>query len=159
MAINNIPKALSLISELQQNLELRLGSSFYYAMSQDQNGAILVVSQSATPVAGQQNIAIRCEGVPTQFSDSLGNPQSLYSPMRFQVIEESSTISGVSLLTLLNRVQIDIELARAGVLQERYLNANGTPPTASQFDPNSNVDGSTLIILLPNDVSWPLSGQ
>jgi hypothetical protein len=79
--------------------------------------------------------------------------------MRLQVIEEASSISGVPLLSLLNAVQIEVELARLGVQEERYLNANGTAPTASQFASDSTVSGSNLIIILSPDLSWPLSGQ
>jgi len=154
-----IAKSQNLMRVLQDHLTLRLGSSYFFTTSQDSQGAQLLISQHSPAVAGEQNIAIRAIGQDQQFSDVIGNPQRTYSPMKFQVIEEASTISGVSLLTLLNRVKIDMELARPGVKQERYLNANGTVPALSQFQTDGSVSGSTLNQSIAPDLYWPLSGQ
>src|SRR5258708_2321753 len=98
-----IAKSQSLIMALESNLKLRLGvapaaGGFYFTESQDTQGAMLLISQHSPAVAGEQNVAIRCKGQDQQFSDVIGLPQRTYTPMKFQVIEESSTISGVSLL-------------------------------------------------------------
>jgi len=154
-----IAKSQALMRQLQDNLQLRLPSSYVFTAAQDTAGAQLLISQHYPAVAGEQNIAIRAIGQDQQFTDVIGNPQRTYSPMKFQVIEESSSISGVSLLTLLNRVSIDMELARPGVRQERWMNANGTVPALSEFNTDGSVSTASLILAIAPDLYWPLSGQ
>lgn len=154
-----IAKSQSLMRVLKNNLQQRLPSTYVFTESQDTQGAMLLISQDATPAAGEQVVAIRAKGQDQQFSDVIGNAQRSYSPMIFQVIEEASTIAGVSLMTLLNRIKIDMELARPGVKQERYLNANGTVPALSQFQTDGSVSSSTLNQSIAPDLYWPLSGQ
>ena len=154
-----IAKSQSLMRVLQNNLQLRLPSTYTFTATQDTAGAQLMISQSSTPTAGEQNVAIRAIGQDQQFTDVIGNAQRTYSPMKFQVIEETSSVANVSLLTLANRVAIDMELARPGVRQERYLNANGTVPALSEFHTDGTVATATLVATIAPDLYWPLSGQ
>ena len=154
-----IAKSQSLMRVLKNNLQQRLPSTYVFTESQDSQGAMLLISADSTPAAGEQVVAIRAKGQDQQFSDVIGNAQRTYSPMVFQVIEEASTVSGVSLITLLNRIKIDMELARPGVKQVRYLNTNGTVPALSQFQADGSVSGSNFNQEISPDLYWPLSGQ
>lgn len=157
---NNIAKAQSLIRILKDNLSKRLPSSYSLVEQIDPAGLgdQLLISQHSPAVAGEQNLAIRILGQDTQFTDVIGNPQSLYSPEKAQVIEEASTIANVSLLTLANASYINWEISRMGVKQERYLNSNGTVPALSQFASTGLVTGSNFVETV-SDLYWPLSGQ
>lgn len=159
MSLSSIKKQQRLMDDLASALQQRLPASYTFLRADDSTGAKLIISQSATPTAGQQNWAIRIEGVSTAFVDSLGNPQAVYSPSRAQIIEEDSTIANVSLITLANSAAFNDEVARRGVNQERYLNANGTVPALSQFAADGSVTGSTLAASIAADAKWPLSGQ
>jgi hypothetical protein len=152
-------KQAAIMRDLYDRLTKKLPTTYFFTQAMDQQGSQLLISQSSTPTAGQQNVAIRIESDVTAFLDVIGNPQKVYAPLKAQVIEESSTITGVSLLTLLNRLKIDLELARMGIKQERWLNANGTVPALSQFVSDGTISGSTLVASLPFDMYWPLSGQ
>ena len=155
----NIAKSQSLIRNLIDQLSHRFPS---YTLVEQNNayGDMLLVSQSATPTAGQANWAIRMIGQDTPFTDVIGLPQSVYTPFIAQVIEESSATSGVALIPLALASVFEIELAKLGVKQERYLSANGTVPALSMFDANDNgVTGATLEATVAADQYWPLSGQ
>lgn len=154
-----IAKAQALMRDLKDRLQKKLPSTYVFASSDDAQGSRLLISQDATPAAGEQVIAIRILADQTAFKDVLGNAQRVYAPLRAQVIEEASAIAGVSLITLANRLHVDLELARLGLKQERWMNANTTVPAISQFAADGTVTGSTLIASLPFDMYWPLSGQ
>jgi len=153
-----IAKSQSLIRPLKDNLTKRLPSTYVLTDSLDSQGARLLISADATPATGEQVVAIRIRGQDQQFQDVIGNAQRTYSPMVAQVIEEASSISGVSLITLANRIKIDWELARLGCKQERYLNTNGTVPALSQFAADGSVSSSNFNQEI-SDLYWPLSGQ
>lgn len=153
-----IAKSQSLIKPLKDSLTKRLPSTYVLTESLDSQGARLLISADATPAAGEQVMAIRIRGQDQQFQDVIGNAQRTYSPMVVQVIEEESTISGVSLMSLSNRIKIDWELARLGCKQERYMNANTAVPAMSQFASDGTVSSSTLNQGI-SDLYWPLSGQ
>lgn len=157
--MSTIAKSQAIMRELKERLQKKMPSTYVFSESQDANGSRLLISADATPAAGEQVIAIRIEADQTAFKDVLGSAQRVYAPLRAQVIEEASTISGVSLITLANRLQVDLEMARMGLKQERYMNANATVPAVSQFQADGSVSGSTLIASLPYDMYWPLSGQ
>jgi hypothetical protein len=152
-------KAQAIMRDLKERLQRKLPSTYVLNQSEDASGSILLISADATPAAGEQVVAIRIEAEKTAFTDVLGLAQKVYAPLRAQVIEESSTIAGVSLITLANRLQIDLEIARTGLKQERYMNANATVPAISQFSADGSVASSTLIASVPFDMYWPLSGQ
>lgn len=154
-----IAKSQSLMRALKDNLQKRLPSTYVFSDSLDSQGARLLISADSTPAAGEQVIAIRIKGQDTQFNNVIQQAQTVYTPMICQVIEEASTIAGVSLITLANRAQIDCEINRLSVKQERYLNANGTVPAVSQFAADGSVTGSTLAASVSPDLYWPLSGQ
>lgn len=154
-----ISKSQAIMRELKERLAIKMPSSYVLTESADANGSILLISADATPAAGEQVIAIRILGEQTAFKDVLGSAQKVYAPLRAQVIEESSTISGVSLITLANRLHVDLELARMAVKQERYMNANTAVPAVSQFASDGSVSSSTKIASLAADMYWPLSGQ
>jgi len=154
-----IAKSQSLMLALKDHLQKELPSTYVFTTAQDSAGAQLLISQDSTPSAGEQVVAIRIKGQDTQFNDSIGNAQRVYTPMVIQVIEEASTISGVSLITLANRAWIDRELARSGVKQERWLNTHGTVPALTQFNTDGTVSSSTLAATTSPDLYWPLSGQ
>ena len=155
----NIAKSQSLIRSLIDQISHRLPS--YTLQEQNNNfGDMLMISQSATPTAGQSNWAIRIVGQDTPFTDVIGLQQSTYTPFVAQVIEESSTIAGVSLIPLAVRVFVEMELAKLGIKQQRFLSANATVPALSMFDASdANVTGATLEVTLAADQYWPLSGQ
>lgn len=151
-------KSLAIMRDLKDRLQKKM-AGYVFSESQDAQGSRLLISADATPAAGEQVIAIRILPEQTAHKDVLGSAQRVYAPLRAQVIEEASTIAGVSLITLANRLQVDLELARMGLKQERYLNANTTVPAVSQFQADGSVSGSSLIASLPFDMYWPLSGQ
>lgn len=157
--MSKIAKSQSLIRILKDNLAKRLPSTYVISESLDSQGDRLLISADSTPAAGEQVVAIRIKAQDTQFLNSIGSAQDVYTPMIAQVIEEASTIAGVSLITLANRSQIDLELARLSIKQERYLNANTTVPALSQFQSDGSVSGSTLAASVSPDLYWPLSGQ
>ncbi len=157
--MSTIAKAQAIMRELKERLQKKLPSTYVFTESSDVQGSRLLISADATPAAGEQVVAIRILSEQTAHKDVLGNAQRVYAPLRAQVIEEASTISGVSLITLANRLQIDLEMARMGLKQDRYMNANTTVPAVSQFAADGTVSGSTLIASLPFDMYWPLSGQ
>lgn len=157
--MSTIAKSQAIMRDLSERLQKKMPSTYVFSQSQDANGSRLLISQDSTPAAGEQVIAIRIEGEQTAHKDVLGSAQRVYAPLRAQVIEEASSISGVSLITLANRLQVDLEMARMGLKQERYMNANGTVPAVSQFSADGSVASSTLIASLPFDMYWPLSGQ
>jgi len=157
--MSTIAKSQSLMRALKDHLQKRLPSTYVFTESMDAQGARLLISSDATPATGEQVMAIRIKPQDTQFKDVLGLAQTVYSPMIVQVIEEASAVATVSLLTLANRVQMDAEINRMGVKQERYMNANGTVPSASQFAADGSVTSSSLIASVSPDLYWPLSGQ
>lgn len=157
--MSSIAKSQAIMRDLKERLQKKMPASYQFSESMDAQGARLLISADATPAAGEQVIAVRILPEKTAHQDILGSAQKVYAPLRAQVIEEASTISGVSLITLANRLQVDLELARMGLKQERYLNANTAVPAVSQFAADGSVSSSTLIASLPFDMYWPLSGQ
>lgn len=155
-------KAQAVMRDLTARLQLKL-PTLIFTSSVDALGARLQISQSATPTTEQQNFAIRIAADTTAFTDVLGNPQTVFVPLKAQVIEEALTGNPtISCVSLINRLAVDLELARMGVKQERWLNAAGTPATVAQFTVTAGsptVTGSALIASIPFDMYWPLSGQ
>jgi hypothetical protein len=159
MSQTTIAKSQSLVRALQDQLSKRL-PSLSISSSMDSQGARLYISQDAsTPIAGDQTVLIRIKGENTQFSDVIGLPQNVFSPSIAQVIEEASSIPDVSLMSLANRLVIDMELAKQGMKQERYMNSNGSAPAMSQFAADGSVSGSNLILSFAADQYHPQSGQ
>jgi hypothetical protein len=154
----NIAKSQSLIRALKDQLSKRL-PAYTIIEVLGSAGDQLLISQHATPVAGEQNIAIRIKGQDTQFTDVIGLAQSVYTPMVCQVIEEGSTIAHVSVLQMAVRAALEAELGKLGVKQERWLNANTVVPALSQFAADGSVSTSTLEASIAPDIYWPLSGQ
>ena len=159
MAINNIAKSQSLVRALIDQLSKRL-PSYTLVESLTNGGDTLMVSQSATPTAGQNNAAILIGYQDTQFNDVIGNPQSVYSPMEAQIVEESSATAGVSLCAMSFQLAVMVELGKMGIKQAWFLNANGTVPAVSQFSAVPTAPtGATLQVNIAPDAYWPLSGQ
>lgn len=152
-----IAKSQSLSRQLKDNLAKRL-PTYTISESLDSQGARLLISADSSPAAGEQVVAIRIKGQDTQFSNVIGQAQTVYTPMVAQVIEEASASAGVALLTHANQCMIDWELARLGIKQERYLNANTTAVALSQYAADGSVTGSSLVATI-SDLYWPLSGQ
>lgn len=143
--------------QLKERLQKRL-PSYVFSESFDDKGPRLLISQDATPAAGEQVIAIRFLGEDAGIDDIIDVKRS-FGPIKAQVIEEESTISGVSLITLKNRLAIDLELCRLGVLQERYMTANGTVPAVSMFQNDGTVSIAALVDRLSPDMYYPLLSQ
>lgn len=163
---NNIAKSQSLIRALQDQLSKRLGSPAYptpYTLVEsllNSAGDTLMVSQSATPTAGQNNCAIRIGFQDTQFSDVIGNPQNVYTPMRADIIQEATAASAsVSLCTMAFQLAVSVELGKMGIKQRWYLNPNGTVPAVSEFNSDGSVSTAVKQLDLSPDAYWPLSGQ
>lgn len=152
-------KVQSLMRALKERLQKRLPSTWVFAESSDAQGARLLVSQDATPAAGEQVIAIRIKAQDTQFRDAIGMAQPVYTPCVAQVIEEASTIANVSLIQLANRLAVDTELARLSIKCERFMNSNTTAVALTQFQADGSVSGSTLVAVISPDLKWPLAGQ
>src|ERR1035441_7414079 len=91
MSNHNIAKSQSLVRALMDQLSKRL-PTYTFSEQLTSVGDTLMISQSASPTAGQNNCAIRVGFQDTQFNDVIGLPQSVYSPMRADCIEEG--ISG-----------------------------------------------------------------
>lgn len=159
-ATNNIAKSQSLVRALIDQLSKRL-PTWTLTESLTNGGDTLMVSQSATPTAGQSNAAILIGYQDTQFNDVIGNPQNVYTPMEAQIVEEASAASAsVSLVTLSFQLCVMVELGKMGIKQAWYLNPNGTVPAVSQFSAVPTAPtGATLQINIAPDQYWPLSGQ
>lgn len=153
-----LAKIQMLMLNLKERLQKRLPAGYVFQESADDKGLRLLISQDATPAAGEQVIAIRILAVASAHKDIVGQ-EKVFGPLKAQVIEEASTVSGVSLITLANRAHVDMELARLGIIQERYLNANGTVPAVSQFANDGTVSTSSLAAVIVPDLYYPLSGQ
>lgn len=151
-------KAHSLLLQLKERLQKRFPSTYVITESSDDKGYRLLISQDATPAAGEQVIALRLLGVDTEARDIIDSKR-VFGPIVCQVIEEESTITGVSLITLANKLRLDIELGRLGVLQERYMTANGTVPAVSMFQNDGSVATASLIIKASPDLYYPLLSQ
>lgn len=151
-------KAQMLMLQLKERLQKRLPNSYVFAESSDAQGPRLLISQDATPAAGEQVIAIRLLGVDIE-TKNIFDAKKMFGPIKAQVIEEESAAAGVSLITLANRIHIDLELARLGLLQERYLTANGTAPAVSMFQADGSVATANLIVSISPDLYWPLLSQ
>lgn len=163
---NNIAKSQSLIRALQDQLSKRLAPPAFAAAYTiveslaNSAGDTLMISQSATPTAGQNNCAIRIGFQDTQFSDVIGLSQSVYSPMRADVIQEATAASAsVSLCSMAFQLAISVELAKMGIKQRWYLNANGTVPAIAEFNADGTVSTAVLQSTIAPDAYWPLSGQ
>ena len=159
MSVSSIAKSQAIMRDLTDRLQKKLPTSTFTS-AVDVYGPQLLITM---PGSGQV-MAIRIENEQSNFTDIIGSPQVVYAPLKAQVIEEASATAGVSLMLLVNRLAVDLELARMGLKQERWMNANGTLPTLAQFQsggstPSPTVTGSTLIASLPFDMYWPLSGQ
>lgn len=158
--MSTIAKSQSLMRALRDNLQKRLPSTYVFSESLDAQGSRLLISADATPATTEQVCAIRIKPQDQQFNNVIGQSQLTYTPMIAQVIEEATAASAtVSLLTLANKSQIDQELMRMSVKQERYINAAGTVPAVSQYAADGTVTGSTLATTVSPDLYWPLSGQ
>ena len=163
MSNSNYWKSQSLIRNLMDQLGKRLPT---YTLTENltASGDQLMVSQSATPTAGQNNAAILMGFQDTQFQDVIGVPQAVYTPMEAQIVEEATVTPALatssSLCSMAFQIVINIELGKLGVKQAWYLNPLGTVPALSQFSSVPTAPtGATLTISLAPDQYWPLSGQ
>lgn len=151
MSLLQIAKQQALARDLQERLQLRL-PAYTFSQSTDSSGAILSVSQSSTPAAGENNMIIRIVPFDTPFLDSIGSAQQVYSPSKLQIVEESSTVAGHSVVAASVKSAMDWDLAQLGVYQERYLGANGSVPATSEIIPAN-------LVAKVGDYKWPQSGQ
>lgn len=157
---NNIAKSQSLIRALQDQLSKRLATYTLTESLINSAGDTLMVSQSATPTAGQNNCAIRIGFQDTQFSDVIGLAQSVYTPMRADIIQEATAASAsVSLCTMAFQLAVSVELGKMGIKQRWYLNPNGTVPAVSEFNADGSVSTGVKQVEIAPDAYWPLSGQ
>jgi hypothetical protein len=157
---NNIAKSQSLIRALKDQLSKRLPAYTIQESLVNSAGDTLMISQSASPTAGQNNVAIRIGFQDTQFTDVIGLPQSVYTPMRADIIQEATAASAsVSLCQMAFQQAIAAELDKMGIRERWYLNANGTVPAVSEFAADGSVTTAVLQIELAPDQYWPLSGQ
>lgn len=156
--MSQMQKEQTLLLKLKEHLRM-IFPTFTLTESLGSDGAKLLISADSTPAAGEQVMAIRIKKNATDFTDSVGLTQKIYAPLMMQVIEESSSVAGLSILTAANKARLDSELAKMGVTEERYLNANTTAVTLAQFASDGTVSGSTKVADVRADVQWPLSGQ
>jgi len=147
-----IAKANTLMLKLKESLKMKLPASFQTDGRDADGNPTLMLSQSSSAVAGQQNILIRIKADSTAFVDSIGQAQSVFSPHIIQSAEEESTITGVSLLTLAVRSKIDFCINRLGCKEEKYLSANTSVPALTDMVP-ANLQAKVA------DDYFPLSAQ
>ena len=161
MSTNNIAKSQSLVRALQDQLSKRLSSYTIVESLINSAGDTLMVSQSATPTAGQNNCAIRIGFQDTQFNDVIGNPQNVYTPMRADIIQESTAASASVRFAAwlsnwpsasnlakwaLNNVGILIQM----VLFPLFLSLTQMEPSALQFNKSFLRQTSTGLSLVNN---------
>lgn len=151
--MSEFAKSQSLMMKLKSQLEKRLSSYTFLEQMDASGNPVLRVSADATPAAGEQVFCVRIKMQDTQFDNSIGLDQRVYTPCVCQIIQETG------ILTLANQVVLDNEVSRMGVTQERYRNTAGTVPALTQFAADGSVTGSNFEIRISSDLKWPLSGQ
>lgn len=145
MPFTSIAKEQSLVNKLKEELSLAT-PTITTTTAQDSAGAQLLLT------AGASTMAIRVKSMATDFTDSLGLPQKIYSPMVIQVVEDSTDVMAAAL-----KLSVENQISRLSVTkQERYSKAN---PALSDFATDGTVTGATAITTLAADPQWPLSGQ
>jgi hypothetical protein len=158
----NLAKSQALIRAMSDNLMKRLPSTYVITQSFDSVGARLSISASSSWTTGTDAVYIRICGDNTQFSDIIGNPQNVYSPLIAQVISEASTAgNGTTATSWTTMTNIMAELLRAIGKTDLFTTANGTSPlTSTLFDSaDTGVTGATFVAEVRSDLNWPLSGQ
>ena len=154
-----LAKSQSLIKQLKGDLQKRFPATWLFSESSDAKGQILVINQDSAWATGEAAICIRILGVETQFDNGIGQAQAAYSPMKCQLIMESSTIAVIAVLSSLRWAEIASDLGRAGLRSELYLTANTVQPTAAMFSADGSVATATKQGDLMPDIKWPMSGQ
>jgi hypothetical protein len=158
-----IAKSQALIRALKDNLQKRLPSTYILAESVDAAGARLSIQQDSSWATTEQKAVIRIVAQDTQFSNSIGNAQAVYSPLKAQMIAEGDSSSpSKSQLSWANDAKIMAELFRAIGKVELYLTDVTVDPALSLFASDGSVTTSATCALIESisaDLRWPLSGQ
>ena len=152
MGAPQIAKPQTLMLKLVEELKMRL-PQYFYAQGSDSNGfPTLLISQSSTPAAGENNAFIKIVNAPTAFVDSINSPQSTFSPNICQIVEEKAASGNGTVLSSSFAAQLDWCLIRQGTIDQWYTRANGTVPG------NSDVTAGNLQAQTA-DAYFPLSMQ
>ena len=145
-------KPNTLMLKLVEELKLRL-PAYFYSQGVDSNGfPTLLISQSSTAVAGQNNAFIKIINAATPFVDSINSPQSVFSPNICQIVKENAASGNGTVLSTAFDAQLDWVLIRQGTIDQWYTRANGTVPSNSDISA-SNLQAQTA------DAYFPLSMQ
>lgn len=152
----SIAKESTLMLKLKERLSLLL-PALTITTSFDASGAKLL----AVGASSHQAMAVRIMKIATDFTDSVGQAQAIYAPLKCQVLEEATAADAdTSIVKSPLKSQIDAEVCKLALIQERWMLPNGTAPALSQFNSDGTVGGSAVqeVDVRP-DIQWPLSGQ
>ena len=134
-------KAQMLELSLKERLSFRL-SGLSVSELQTAAGKAILFNAGANQVC-----AVRIMSLKTEFKTSIGTEQPILHPLKIQVIFDNQ-------IGHLQRALFEVELARLGLIQERY---SDDTPALSMFQNNGTVSGATFHGTIPADVLWPLS--
>jgi hypothetical protein len=145
-------KPNTLMLKLVEELKLRL-PTYTYTQSMDANGfPTLLLSQSSTPTAGQNNAYIKIINASTAFVDSINSPQSVFSPDITQIVLESAASGNGTVDSTAFMSQLSECIVRQGTIDQWYTRTNGTVPSATDIT-TANLQSTTA------DAYFPLSMQ
>jgi hypothetical protein len=158
----NLVKAQALIRAMSDNLMKRL-PGYTITQSFDSVGARLTITAGASWDTNTDAVYIRICGDNTQFTDIIGNPQTVYSPLIAQIISELSTGgNGQTATSWTTMTNVMAEVLRAIGKTDLFTTPNGTNPTsAALFDSTDTGVASPAVFAseVISDLNWPLSGQ
>lgn len=145
-------KPNTLMLKLVEELKLRL-PSYTYAQGVDSNGfPTLLISQSSTATAGQNNAYLKIVNAPTPFVDSINSPQSVFSPDITQIVLENAASGNGTVVSTAFQAQLSECIVRQGTIDQWYTRANGTVPSSADIIA-SNLQAQAA------DAYFPLSMQ
>jgi len=158
MASNSqsIAKESTLLLKLKERLALFIPSATI-SVQYDASGASLLVSFGSS----HQAMAVKILKIASDFTDSVGNSQAIWAPLKCQVLEEAAAAdANASIVDVKYASFVNNEVSRMSLLQERWILPNGTAPALSQLNSDGTVGGSaSLATTIRPDIQWPLSGQ
>lgn len=152
----SIAKESTLMLKLKERLQLILPALTISVASGSDGAKLLAVGSSS-----HQAMAIRIMKIASDFTDSVGQAQAIYAPLKCQVVEEATAANAnTSIVQMPLKQLIDREIDNLGLLAERWSLPNGTAPALSQFNSDGSVGGSAVQqCSVRPDIQWPMSGQ